>query len=938
MNNQNFIMKTDMKKIIFTLVSVLTTALNAGAQTTIFNSGNGTTPYYRIPAILNQNDTLWAFTDDRSEISNTSCWGDIGCGKISIIAKTSTDNGATWSSSTKTVAAGSSNSSGFAKAHGDAAVICDREDPNKMLVMCASGETSYGKSIVYYSGYYTYAIKVGKYLSEDGGSTWTGTDVTSSIYGIWNSSSVVITKLFFSSGRICQSSIIKNGNYYRLYAALCTNVGSLVVYSDDFGDTWSALGGTSARPVSSGDEAKIEELPNGNVLISSRMTGGRYFNVFTYKDQSSASGSWGYEATSNSSSTNGIIAQYNSTNGEILILPALENGDVSKPVYIALQSVPYGNTEHSTETNNTYKRSNVSIYWKVLSSKTDLDEPSDFTSGWTRYEVSNTTSAYSSMTLDKDNNIAFIYEENAINTTIGGSGNMDYYDIQFKSLSLKDITLVSSSSAKQTRATTETYYTVSTLSAEEHWSAFSGESSGSGSGSTDTGDDSGETTDTKSIDYWLGKVFTLKSLLTYPSTSSNYGTTVQRYIHSTYDSDGKLKLEAKKVEEVSSFDYTYYWTLSKDPDGEYYYLSCLNGDSYMGQEAGVSKEGDIVSYGNATCTDNYKTEFQVLDFVTSWGFDSDHVLAAKTLSSGVAFKFYVQYSGESKELRVLSLNENGKFGWTKHTQTGELDGSPQTYFSTEFILTEVTAGNINEYGTIESPTHYGFPVKMTRSDDGKADVDIEGYYYYGTLKLPFAVDLTSAVDAAGNKYDLSVFNCTGPTNVDGKKVGLTEITTLTDNTLPRETPVLLRMGRKDKADYPATQITLYLQPALAQNIEETGFKGTLGKKSFTNDEYNPTTNANFFILGKKATDGRVKFYYLNDQVLAANKAYYVYDGSTSAKTLTFSFQDSPSAIGMPEADDEDDMTAPVFDLAGRRITGKASKGVYIRNGKKFVVR
>ncbi|MGM9711984.1 MAG: hypothetical protein ACI3YO_08270 [Prevotella sp.] len=41
---------------------------------------------------------------------------------------------------------------------------------------------------------------------------------------------------------------------------------------------------------------------------------------------------------------------------------------------------------------------------------------------------------------------------------------------------------------------------------------------------------------------------------------------------------------------------------------------------------------------------------------------------------------------------------------------------------------------------------------------------------------------------------------------------------------------------------------------------------------------------------------------------------------------------------MPEVEGADVTNAPIFDLAGRRITGKASKGVYIRNGKKFVIR
>ena len=421
-----------MKKILLITLAALTFACGAKAQTTVFKSGTDSR-FYRIPAILNQNGTLWAFTDDR-----TSASGDIGKGNLKIIAKTSTDKGTNWVNE-KTVAdfsTSDTSNDNFNYAHGDAAVVCDRENPQKMLMMCASGKIGYGSSTVKTSGSVwngnlaldlSNAIRVGKYTSSNGGTTWTGTDVTKDIYGIWDTKNIflgqttgyntTVQKLFFSSGRICQSAIIKTGDYYRLYAALCSNKGSLVVYSDNFGETWSALGGTSARPVPSGDEAKIEELPDGDVLISSRMSGGRYFNIFTYSNQNSASGTWGSVVTASIGSTN-------ATNGEILLVPAMAK-DSKKPMYIALQSVPTGST-----------RANVSIYWKPIKSTSDIDSPSDFQTGWTQYQVSNTTSAYSTMTLDNNGNVAFIYEDTylAITDTDG------YYDIKFQSLSLETIT------------------------------------------------------------------------------------------------------------------------------------------------------------------------------------------------------------------------------------------------------------------------------------------------------------------------------------------------------------------------------------------------------------------------------------------------------------------------------------------------------------------
>lgn len=918
-----------MKKILPIIIAALTFACGAKAQTTttIFDSGNGRSPYYRIPAILNQNGTLWAFTDDRSNVSSTVSWGDIGCGEISIIAKKSTDNGATWSSST-TVAEGKSSASDFYKAHGDAAVVCDREDPTKMLVMCASGEKSYGSSTVGVtesgSGWNkTYelnldnAIRVGKYTSTDGGATWSGDDVTKKIYGIWDTKTTgwlgqttgyntTVQKLFFSSGRICQSARIKNGSNYRLYAALCTNEGSLVVYSDDFGETWSALGGTGDRPVSDGDEAKIEELPNGNILISSRPRNGsgRYFNIFKYTDQSSASGSWGSYSTSNSSS-GGTYAYNNWTNGEILLVPAMAK-DSNVPVYIALQSVPAGNTSNSID-QNTYKRSNVSIYWKVLSSTSDLDAPSDFTNGWTRYEVSSTTSAYSSMVLDNNGNVAFIYEENAINTTIGGSGNMDYYDIQFKSLPLSTIT-----------GGAYTYTTAK--DADTHRTAFLNNT---------TIDDSGETADP-----WAGKVVTLKHTITVN------GKTTERYL---CNEGLKLTLESASDNEIP--DYKKYWVISKDPEGSYYYLSSLNGDGYLGRANGTplgDGSGSVVTGGDAVCTDNYISEFRITDFVKTFCYESGFENVTVTHTDGWAIKFIIRYADKNyDEERVLVIATDGTINWSKHTQNPKTENSKT--WSSEFIITEVgKASAVNDYGTFANPTHFGFPVKMTRSDNDKADITKEGYYYYATLKLPFAVDLTSAVDEKGTKYDLTVLKCDEPKNNVGDEVKLSEIPSdlIIDNTLPRETPVILRMGTKDTpADPDATQITLYLQPTLAQNIiETTGLKGSLGKKTFTNAEYNPSTNANFFILGKK-TDGRVKFYYMSNQVLAANKAYYVYNGNTSAKSLVFRFDDDniSTGISLPETI-ETTSDAVIYDLSGRRVAGTAKKGVYIRNGKKYIVK
>lgn len=425
------------------------------AQEVLFKSQPDEHVFYRIPAIVARGNTLWYFTDDRSKVTDATAWGDIGSvGNISIVARKSTNGGRTWQT-VPSIAIEGKGDSGFDRGHGDAAVVCDRQS-GRMLLICASGDVSYGRSDVKVKrtpaadGSYSYSLdlsraqQVGRYYSTDGGKTWQGENIAADIYRLYDTASeatydegrgkVAIERLFFASGRICQSALIKAGTSYRIYSVLTTNQGSLVVYSDDFGQSWLPLGGAAARPAPKGDEAKVEELPDGSVLLSCRMLGGRYFNIYRYTSPAKATGTWG-EPVASTSLDGGTAGQDNATNGEILIVPA--TGKDKQKVYIALQSIPFGNTKGSPR--NVERRSHVSIYWKVLASPADYATPECFQTGWTRYEVTPANSAYSTMVLDGKGNIAFAYEDNGQQIRCG-SQNMEVYDMTFQSLSLETIT------------------------------------------------------------------------------------------------------------------------------------------------------------------------------------------------------------------------------------------------------------------------------------------------------------------------------------------------------------------------------------------------------------------------------------------------------------------------------------------------------------------
>lgn len=195
---------------------------------------------------------------------------------------------------------------------------------------------------------------------------------------------------------------------------------------------------------------------------------------------------------------------------------------------------------------------------------------------------------------------------------------------------------------------------------------------------------------------------------------------------------------------------------------------------------------------------------------------------------------------------------------------------------------------------VEPARFAGHAVTFTASNDGQN---------YATLNLPFAATLPAGVTAykgtvSGNEVILTAYKQAG-------------------EVLPANTPVLLT----------ATDASSYnFAPAGYQASEETGFLGTLVATAVTAN--------NAYILAKKGEE--VKFYLLNSESNTVNayKAYIVVSGG-KAQALSFNFG-TTTGIHAATADAATD--APVFDLSGRRVVKVVKGGLYIQNGKKFIVK
>ena len=390
---------------------VLTASYTANDERTLFYSPRDGHPY-RIPAIATApNGDIFAICDYRP------CGNDIGYGEVDLVCRVSSDNGVTWTEE-RTIADGLGhiNDGIWKMGFGDPAIVADRES-NKVLVMSVCGNRTCWDGNYGEGGDNENPNRVSRlYITYDEDKQeWVYGEPEEVTYDVYpkfvdKDGNVHAASLFIGAGKICQSRVVKKGEYYRLYCAVWNVTKTqrqhhnYVIYSDDFGKTWNVLGALGYENSASkwGNEPKVEELPDGTVVLSSRKYNGRYFNLFTFADDTYTTGSWMGEVGSNEV-TDGLSFGGNSTNGEIYKVKAIhkESGRICDLMF---QSIPTGND-----------RSNVAIYYKEMEyneNGTNKYTSTTFAQNWTKgIHVSTKGSCYSTMISQADGRIAFFFEE-----------------------------------------------------------------------------------------------------------------------------------------------------------------------------------------------------------------------------------------------------------------------------------------------------------------------------------------------------------------------------------------------------------------------------------------------------------------------------------------------------------------------------------------------
>ena len=215
-----------------------------------------------------------------------------------------------------------------------------------------------------------------------------------------------------------------------------------------------------------------------------------------------------------------------------------------------------------------------------------------------------------------------------------------------------------------------------------------------------------------------------------------------------------------------------------------------------------------------------------------------------------------------------------------------------------------------ENGANSASAWYIIPV-----DDIEVSLNAVGDHTYATTYLPFAVSEVSGAKAYVGAY-----------NADKTAVNLTKV----DGFAANEGVMLYGETTAD------TKATLTIGGSATKRTDNA-FAGTCTEISVAADDL-----ANYLVMGRN-TNGEIGFFKPGLQgeattfTIKANRAY-LENSANGTSSVMLNFGSLVEGIGEATVPVEDAKNAPIYDLTGRRVMHTVKGGLYIQNGKKFIVR
>ena len=251
------------------------------------------------------------------------------------------------------------------------------------------------------------------------------------------------------------------------------------------------------------------------------------------------------------------------------------------------------------------------------------------------------------------------------------------------------------------------------------------------------------------------------------------------------------------------------------------------------------------------------------------------------------------------------------------------------------MTTDLTQGGLYSISVNTSGTVEGFVLRdgnngrMNLESNGGIDKweGENGYYNQVTWTIDVATEFEVALNTVEGKSYATAYLPFGVSAVSGAKA-YTAATPANGQTVMTETANFAKeTGVLLVSDEAATKAVLTIGDAEGAT-NTSALKGTLLAKDITDAQ------TKYLVFGKNnANETEVGFFEPTVTSIPANRAFFA-DAEGSAIALNFGNVTAVNNVVAGNAN----ANAPIFDLTGRRVVKAVKGGLYIQNGKKYIVK
>ena len=446
-------------------------------------------------------------------------------------------------------------------------------------------------------------------------------------------------------------------------------------------------------------------------------------------------------------------------------------------------------------------------------------------------------------------------------------------------------------------------------------------------------------------DYYLGTYFGI----TAPNNENKYSiaTTIDGDWYKGFSIIGyngkKLYYDGTYINWSETEDYK--WKISNDmkftiQDGTKYLAvyptNCLASASYAAELA--SSDAATAILGTVTATEpEYVGQ---LPYETS-GLTFDQIVKGIDLTNGTYY--FIEKATDASTV-LSSSDATATFGGSAASATFETKANKgfnelwqyqDGYFIHANSGLKLTASALDASGTVWHKTATG-TAQAYKLNNGTADFTAAEN---DTWKFRLAKSVTiSLTEKDGTSYATTCAPIALTLPVDDTDTKLYIEKSHTENSLSVEpaTAVAANTGIYIENTSGATSATLLFTESGAEPSAETPIlHGTNVTLDISSDDHSLYRTLGF------NSDSKIGFFKPADSItkIPANRAFLHF---TSAPTSAFYIDFDGTTTGidtlLPAAAAELDQNAPVYDLSGRRIQGTLRTGIYLQNGRKFMVK